>query len=218
MWSTPSRANNLSLNQVLLQPQSLIDYKALPPVPNWLATPLIKYATLNTKSPNQESCVEKKRKYTNGEQNPEKKRIKLPQEEKNEQCSQTVPEPVYPPETPSETKGSPFLKLDGELNEEVLTPLKRKLFSLIVCSPGINEEKLREKVQVLNKCGLGILLSHLELDNFIFSRSVSYSPPSLFSTPNDTMVYPFVNLPSSTSTPQVIQKFWFPKNQFLYLY
>jgi len=80
----------------------------------------------------------------------------------------------------------PWTYLDGELNVEFLSMLKRKIVKLIKLHPGILEAKLFTLLANIFRISVFREVIHnLEVSGAIYSRIIVYTPPSLFSDPDE---------------------------------
>jgi len=80
---------------------------------------------------------------------------------------------------------SPFQKLNGEPNLEIITALNHKIIGLLIANPGIPENAIANSISLFGADNIKKLLSKMEESGLIYSQTLECSKPSLFSTNNE---------------------------------
>jgi len=92
----------------------------------------------------------------------------------------------------------PWIALNTQINGSFLSTFKRKLIGLIIHQPGITERKISTDFSVFRPSILKELLDHLEREGLVYSKTIFYEKPSLFSNPAN-IIYTRLNDPFQSS-------------------
>lgn len=92
----------------------------------------------------------------------------------------------------------PWIALNTSLNTSFLSTLKRKIISIIMHQPGITETKITTDFNVFRPSILKDLLDNLEIGGLVYTKTICYEKPSLFSN-TSTIIYSRTNDPFQPS-------------------
>jgi len=120
--------------------------------------------------------------------------------------SKTNVKPVYP-----------WIKLDGKTNHSFFSNLKRTILDLILHNPGVYQKTVLSKINVFRPAIIISILDTFEVSGIVYSKWISYSKPSLFSTPEATMTYASNEALSFQDTTRNHEKCYFPTKNCLHM-
>lgn len=86
----------------------------------------------------------------------------------------------------------PWKMLDGSINQQFLSNLRRRIYGIILHHPGIYQQTIVEEMELLGAESVREVIRSLLVDDCIYARAITFERPSLFSAPEpfDAIVLP----------------------------